>query len=384
MPPPTRHSVSLPHWRSLVEVAVPTTPVAASATSPMPHGLRDSWIKQYLRWIEMRLESSKFFEHLASCGSQMLLDEIIELAHVLICIVLLNLGNRYSALRWTRQTSCTWWLICGFQFKQITVDYITWTLVNSSSPWSRLCRTIYVAPFTKHIISHVSLRHIFHYSQVHVKSCIAMKLNQADLHQKKRERKQFLHISPMKAYKTLKVLPLQNQTCFASPGECQGYALASSFSTSISLFMAKPKQHVKSSTLGSPSKWPDIWTEMTRTSWSSSGYFSKVSSTSFGQYLECLRANFGYFRNYSGYFGSSSGYFGNNSRYSRISFGYFRSSSGLLTNKKAYASPNVYTIVLHAFAPSFRAHPLQPDPAAWHAAPTVLQGIQGHRPWLAS
>lgn len=47
------------------------------------YGLRDSWIKQYLRWIERRLESSKFFEHLASCRSQMFLYEIIDLVHVL-------------------------------------------------------------------------------------------------------------------------------------------------------------------------------------------------------------------------------------------------------------------------------------------------------------
>lgn len=122
---------------------------------------------------------------------------------------------------------------------------------------------IFVAPLTKHIISHVSLRHIFHYGQVHVKSCIAMKLNQADLYQKTKRKKT---IPPMEPYKTLKIVPLQNQTCFASPGECQGYALASSFSTSISLLMANPKQHVKSSTLASPSKRPNIWTEMTRTS----------------------------------------------------------------------------------------------------------------------
>lgn len=42
MPPPTRHRVSLPHWRSLVEVAGPTPPVAASATSPMPQ-VRSTW-----------------------------------------------------------------------------------------------------------------------------------------------------------------------------------------------------------------------------------------------------------------------------------------------------------------------------------------------------
>ena len=115
--------------------------------------------------------------------------------------------------------------------------------------------TIFVVPFTKHIISHVSLRHIFHCSQVHVKSCIALKLNQADLYQKPKRKKT---IPPMKPYKTLKILPLHNQTCFASSGECQGYTLASSFSTSISLLMANPKQRVKSSTLASPSKRPDI------------------------------------------------------------------------------------------------------------------------------
>lgn len=111
-------------------------------------------------------------------------------------------------------------------------------------------------------------------------------------------------------------------------------------------------------------------------------------------FFECFRTNFGYFRNCSGYFRSSSGYFGNSSGYCTNSSEYFRSSSGYLNRnssglwqtKRPMPLLNVYTIVLHAFALSFPviAHPLQPDPAAWHAAPRVLQGIRGHRPQLAS
>ena len=54
-----------------------------------------------------------------------------------------------------------------------------------------------------------------------------------------------------------------------------------------------------------------------------------------------IKSSCGYFRNSCGYFRSSSEYFRKSSGYVRNSSGYFRNSSGPLTDKEAYATPNV-------------------------------------------